>query len=93
MGRRYQHFAVLPLTMLAVPIVFFVGLGMSGRDMQVRVLDQFLDMFCCVVFASLFNVIHVLLFALPPAEYDLIDGMFSYPMSLESCYSDDYFTR
>ncbi|CAM9434688.1 unnamed protein product, partial [Sphacelaria rigidula] len=33
-GRRYQHFAVLPLTMLAVPIVFFVGLGMSGRDMQ-----------------------------------------------------------
>lgn len=38
-SRKYQHFAVLPLTMLAVPAVFFIGLGMSGYDIQARVSD------------------------------------------------------
>lgn len=34
-SRRYQHFAVLPLTMLAVPAIFFIVLGMSGANMEV----------------------------------------------------------
>ncbi|CAM9273480.1 unnamed protein product, partial [Hapterophycus canaliculatus] len=33
-SRRYQHFAVLPLTMLAVPALFFVSLSFSGRSIQ-----------------------------------------------------------
>lgn len=34
-SRRYQHFAVLPITMLAVPVLFFVALSLSGQSMQV----------------------------------------------------------
>ncbi|CBN78269.1 conserved unknown protein [Ectocarpus siliculosus] len=33
-SRRYQHFAVLPLTMLAVPAVFYIALALSGESMQ-----------------------------------------------------------
>ncbi|CAM9877180.1 unnamed protein product [Ectocarpus sp. 12 AP-2014] len=33
-SRRYQHFAVLPLTMLAVPAVFYIALTLSGESMQ-----------------------------------------------------------
>eukprot|EP00904_Undaria_pinnatifida_P013030 jgi/Undpi1/8858/HiC_scaffold_25.g11320.m1 len=33
-SRKYQHFAILPLTMLAVPAVFFIILGASGENMQ-----------------------------------------------------------
>lgn len=35
-SRKYQHFAVLPMTMLAVPAVFFIGLALSGEDIQVN---------------------------------------------------------
>ncbi|CAN0389923.1 unnamed protein product, partial [Laminaria digitata] len=31
-SRKYQHFAILPLTMLAVPAVFFIVLGASGSS-------------------------------------------------------------
>jgi SulP family sulfate permease len=33
-ARRFEHFAVLPGTMLAVPLLFYIGLGMSGHDLQ-----------------------------------------------------------
>lgn len=36
-SRRYQHFSVLPISMLAVPAVFFVLLWLSGQSMQVIV--------------------------------------------------------
>lgn len=35
-SRRYQHFLVLPLSMLAVPLLFFIALGMSGGNIQAR---------------------------------------------------------
>lgn len=35
-SRRYQHFSVLPMSMLAVPAIFFVVLSLSGQSMQVR---------------------------------------------------------
>ena len=35
-SRKYQHFAILPLTMLAVPAIFFIVLGASGENMQAR---------------------------------------------------------
>lgn len=37
-SRRYQHFSVLPISMLAVPTVFFVLLWLSGQSMQVCLL-------------------------------------------------------
>eukprot|EP00752_Nemacystus_decipiens_P005603 g5071.t1 len=33
-SRRYQHFSVLPISMLAVPALFFVVLWLSGQSMQ-----------------------------------------------------------
>lgn len=35
-SRKYQHFAVLPLAMLAVPAIFFTILAASGESLQVR---------------------------------------------------------
>lgn len=35
-SRTYNHFAVLPLSMVAVPALFFVALWASGQSMQVR---------------------------------------------------------
>lgn len=35
-SRRYQHFSVLPITMLVVPVLFFVALAVSGESMQVN---------------------------------------------------------
>jgi hypothetical protein len=32
--RRFEHFAVLPGAILAVPVLFYVVLGMSGHDLQ-----------------------------------------------------------
>ncbi|CAM9698892.1 unnamed protein product [Chrysoparadoxa australica] len=31
---RFSHYAVLPTAMVGIPVVFYVILGMSGRDMQ-----------------------------------------------------------